>query len=212
VPSNVKRTKDYRSRLSRHHDGERRRSNADSWWLFLVAGIAWIVFSLTALQFDLQSLTAIAYLAAFAFIVAGINEAMTALAVREWRWLHGVLGVILVVFGALVLLWPGRTFQVLTNLVAWFLLLKGTADVVLSIATRGHELWWVRLVAGLLSIGIAFWAAANAARSALLLVVWVGISCLTRGVTEILMSFQLRSLKLRLVSNGPSPQPLARRE
>lgn len=190
MTTNLEQTSDYRSRPS----GVTRGSNADRWWwLFLIAGIAWILFSLMVLQFDLQSVTAIAYLAGFVFILAGLNETATGFAVREWRWFHVVLGVLLLLTGIAVLAWPGRSFLVIANLVAWFILIKGTADVVLAFATRGQELWWVRLVAGLLGIGIAFWAAAMPGRSALLLVLWVGISCLTRGITELVMAFQLRS-------------------
>jgi uncharacterized membrane protein HdeD (DUF308 family) len=42
---------------------EARREMADKWWLFLVTGILWLFFSLMVLQFDLESVAAIGYLA-----------------------------------------------------------------------------------------------------------------------------------------------------
>lgn len=174
---------------------EIRSEMADRWWWFLITGIAWVLFSLMVLQFDLRSVAAIGYLAGFAFIVAGFNEFLIMGFVRGWRWLHAILGVLFIATGFATLTWPGRTFLVLANLVAWFLLFKGTLDIIVAFATKGQELWWVGLVAGILNIVIAFWAAGYPGRSAVLVILWVGISSLTRGITELVLAFQLKGLK-----------------
>ena len=171
---------------------ETRADMAHLWWVFLVTGILWIVFSLMVLQFDLVSVSAIAFLAGAAFIVAGVNEFMIVAFVSGWRWLHALLGVAFVITGILAFAWPGRTFVVIANLVAWFLLFKGTLDIILAFASRPAELWWVLLIAGVVELIIAFWAAGYPGRSAVLLVLWVGISALMRGVTEIVLAFRLR--------------------
>jgi uncharacterized membrane protein HdeD (DUF308 family) len=165
------------------------------WWLFLITGTLWILFSLMVLQFDLRSVGAIGYLAGFAFIVAGFNEFMIMAVVKGWGWLHALLGVLFIATGFASLAWPGRTFIVLANLVAWFLLFKGTLDLIVAFATRGEELWWIQLVAGILNIVIAFWAAGYPGRSTVLLILWVGIACITRGVTELVLAFQLKGLR-----------------
>jgi uncharacterized membrane protein HdeD (DUF308 family) len=94
--------------------------------------------------------------------------------------------------------WPGRTFLVLANLVAWFLLFKWTLDIVVAFAMRPVDLWWVQLIAGVLNVVIAFWAAGYPGRSIVLLILWVGISGLTRGVAELALAFQLRGLRGRM--------------
>ena len=174
---------------------ELRGESANQWWWFLVTGVAWIVFSLMVLQFDLGSIKAIGLLAGLAFIVAGFNEFVHATAVRGWRWLHMVLGVLLIAMGVGSLAWPGRTFLVLANLVAWFLLFKGTTDLIVAFGTRGQELWWAPLITGILNIVIAFWAAGYPGRSATFLILWVGFAFLTRGITELVLAFQLRGLR-----------------
>ncbi|MGH2634892.1 MAG: HdeD family acid-resistance protein [Actinomycetota bacterium] len=174
---------------------EIRTEMARWWWVFLLTGIAWILFSLMILQFDLRSATAIGFLAGFMFIVAGFNEFAVMAMVGGWKWLHALLGILFIVTGVMAVAWPNRTFVIVANLVAWFLLFKGTFDIVIAFATRGQELWWVQLIAGILNVVIAFWAAGYPGRSAVLLILWVGISSLTRGVTELVLAFQLRGLK-----------------
>lgn len=179
-----------------------RREIADHWWWFLLTGIAWIVFSLMVLQFDLGSVAAIGYLAGGVVILAGVNEALSAWAAREWRWLHLLLALSFGFIGVLALVWPGRTFEVIANLVAWFLLFRGTLDLIVAFAARGEDLWWARLVAGIINIVLAFWAAGYTGRSAALLVLWVGLSCLARGITELVTAFQLRGMRADI---APSP-------
>jgi uncharacterized membrane protein HdeD (DUF308 family) len=184
---------------------EFRREMAERWWLFLITGTLWILFSLMVLQFDLRSVTAIGLLAGLVFIVAGLNEFVVLVAAPGWRWPHALLGLLFIGTGILAVAWPQKTFVVLANLVAWFLLFKGTFDLILAFATKGEELWWARLLAGILSIVIAFWAAGYPGRSAVFLVLWVGISCLTRGITELITAFQLHGHRPPTTPSGPGP-------
>ena len=65
-----------------------------------------------------------------------------------------------------------------------------------------NDLWWLGLVTGIIEIGLAFWAAGYFAGSAALLIVWVGISALMRGITEIVMAFMLRKLASSDAASG----------
>ena len=47
---------------------------------------------------------------------------------------------------------------------------------------------------GILEILLGFWAAGYFRGSAILLVVWIGVFALFRGLTEIMVAFKLRSL------------------
>ena len=44
-------------------------------------------------------------------------------------------------------------------------------------------------------IGIAFWAAGDFGHKTVLLLVWVGLTALIHGVVQIILAFNLRSLK-----------------
>ena len=174
------------------------RSFGKAWWLFLVAGILWIVVGFMILSFDLTSVTLISLGFAFILFLASIEEAVSAALMEGWRWLHGLLAV-LFFFGAIfAIAYPGQTFGTLAILIAWFLLIKGTVLVCVSIASPGVPLWWLGLMVGILDIAIAFWAIGYPGRSAVLLVLWAGFGAVFRGVADIVMAFQVRSMKKEL--------------
>ena len=59
------------------------------------------------------------------------------------------------------------------------------------------DLWWIGLIVGAVEILLAFWAAGNFGREAVLLVVWVGAAALARGVMEIALALRLHSMRDR---------------
>jgi uncharacterized membrane protein HdeD (DUF308 family) len=165
-----------------------------NWWLFLVTGIAWVLLAFVVLAWDPGTAVLIGYLIGFIVIAAGVNELVTIAFVDRWKWLHGVLGGLFLVAGVMALLEPFQTFGILALLIGWYLLFKGFADVIFSIVERDAlHLWGLLLASGLIEMAIGLWAIGYPGRSAWLLVLWVGIGALVRGVTEIVLAFKLRS-------------------
>ena len=60
------------------------------------------------------------------------------------------------------------------------------------------DLWWLQLIIGILEIVLAFWVSGSFRQSAILLVAYVGIVALSRGITEIFLAFKLRGLHQRI--------------
>jgi uncharacterized membrane protein HdeD (DUF308 family) len=169
------------------------REFSRTWWLFLVTGLAWVVIAFMVLAFDPTTPAMIGYLAGFVLLLAGVNEFVAVALAPGWRWLHAVLGALFVIAGIMALVEPFQTFGILALLIGWYLLFKGTADVVVSIAARDElPLWGLLLATGIIELIVGVWAIGYPGRSAWLLVVWVGIAALVRGVTEIVTAFQLR--------------------
>ncbi len=165
------------------------------WWMFLVTGALWLILSLIVLRFNAASLTTIAVLFGIIAIAAGFNEFFVGTVVDSWRWLHYVLGGLFVVVGVVALFNPGRTFWALASIIGWFLLLKGALDITVSIMSRRvSDAWWLGLIAGIIEVGMAFWAAGGFGRKVVLLVVWVGVACMARGITEIVTAFRVKRL------------------
>jgi uncharacterized membrane protein HdeD (DUF308 family) len=169
---------------------------ARRWWLFLVTGSLWILFSLIVFRFDLDSVTAVGIAVGAVCFAAGVNEFLT-LGVTSggWKVVRAVLGVLFVVIGIVALAYPDRTFVEVAAIFSFFLVLKGAFDAMYGLMSRGEaEYWWVGLIIGTIEILLGFWAAGNFGREAVLLVVWIGAGALARGVTELTLAAALHRI------------------
>jgi uncharacterized membrane protein HdeD (DUF308 family) len=163
------------------------------WWLLLVTGIIWIIIGIFALEADFDSAVLIGYLVAVWLIFAGVAEFATIGAVEGWKWLHAVLGVLFVLGGIGALLAPFQTFTVLAGLMGFFLVIKGTFDFALALLVRGvSDLWWLTLILAVLEVVLGIWAMGYPGRSATLLIIWVGVGAIVRGVSDIVNAFAAR--------------------
>jgi uncharacterized membrane protein HdeD (DUF308 family) len=180
------------------------------WWLYLVAGILWIIFGWIVLSFNFDTVWAIAVFFGFGFIIGGIMELYVGFQAEGWRWLHIVFAVIAILAGIVALIWPGQTFLVLAAIIGWYILFAGIMDIVISISTReDSDLWWLQLILGIVEVLIGFWAVGYSGRSIALLVIWVGASALARGISSIVLGFSLHSTgkELRKKMSPTPPRP-----
>jgi uncharacterized membrane protein HdeD (DUF308 family) len=165
------------------------------WWVLLVLGILWIILGVYVLQAHYGSAVAIAYLVGLWLLFAGVAEFVHIGIAAGWKWLHAVVGVLFVIGGIAALTNPFQTFMVLAALIGFFLIVKGTFDFALAIAVR-HEidLWWLTLIAGIIQVVLGIWAMGYPGRSSALLLIWVGVGALVRGIGEIVMAFHVRKI------------------
>ena len=164
------------------------------WWVLLVTGILWIVIGLFVLQSRYTSAVLIGYLVAGWLFFAGVAEFLVVGVTPGWKWLHATLGVLFLFGGVAALYAPFQTFTVLASLIGLFLVVKGTFDFVIGIAERhAVDLWWMTLTAGVIEIVLGVWAVGYPGRSAALLIIWVGVGAIIRGIAEIVMAFRVQS-------------------
>ena len=170
---------------------------ADRWWLFLLTGIGWLIFALLVFQWDYTTVYAVSYLFAFVALAAGLNEFFEiSVSTTGWKWAHGILGVLFIIAGIWALVHPHAAFATLSSLVAFFLLFKGIFDIMVAFIAKGqYDGWWLQLVAGIIQIVLAFWVAGSFRSQVFLLVIYVGIVALIRGITELILAFKLKGLK-----------------
>jgi uncharacterized membrane protein HdeD (DUF308 family) len=175
---------------------------ARMWWLFLLTGIGWFVFALIVFQWNYNTVYAISYLFGFVAVIAGVNEFLQlGVWTTGWKIMHGILGALFIVAGIWALVHPHNAFATLAALMGFFLLFKGILDISVSfIAKGGFDLWWLQLVLGIIEIILAFYVAGSFKKSAVLLVAYVGIVALTRGITELFLAFKLHGLKKDLAT------------
>jgi uncharacterized membrane protein HdeD (DUF308 family) len=164
------------------------------WWLPIVTGSLWILFSLLLFRFDYTSVSAVSVLFGVVCLGGALEEALLIPASSGWwRFARIALAVLFTIIGIVCFVHPGNTFNALAAVFAFFLLLRGLFTIVASIAHL-FEPMWLGILLGLVEIGLAFWAAGDFGHKAVLLVVWVGASALVHGLMDIILAFRLRSL------------------
>ena len=175
---------------------------AERWWLFLLTGIAWLVVALIVFQWNYTTVYAVSFLFGFVALFAGLNEFFQiTVSTSGWKIVHGILGVLFVLAAIWAFVHPHNAFATLAALIAFFVLIKGIFDITVAFVTKHQfELWWMQLVVGLLEILLAFWVAGDFRQKAILLVIYVGIIALTRGISEIFVAFKLKGLRRRLAA------------
>jgi uncharacterized membrane protein HdeD (DUF308 family) len=188
---------------TRHHGVSGKTSDlrpdaARRWWIFLVTGGLWVVFSLVVFRLDLHSVTAIGIAVGAVCIAAGVNELIRVGVVssRGWKVAHVAFGVVFVLVGIVALAYPHRTFVEVAAIFSFYLAFKGLFDIFVSLTMRKEvEVWWVQVLVGIAELLLGFWSAGNFGREAVLLVVWVGAAALARGVMEITLAVHLYGLR-----------------
>lgn len=171
-------------------------SATDNWWVLLVTGTAWTIVSIVIFRFDYSSVTAVAVLFGIVALASAANEVLVAvMSARVWRIVHFVLSALFFVVGIVSFAHPGDTFVALAALVSFFLVFRGTFDLIMAFSlSRDLPGWWLLVIVGIAELVIGLWAAGSWNLSVVVLVAWVGAAALIRGITEIVGAFQLRDL------------------
>lgn len=175
------------------------REGSRYWWVLLISGIAWLVVAWLVLRANITSLTTVGILLGILFIAAGINEVVFAGAVGGgWKFLHYAMGVIFLLGGLWAFIRPINTFFALASVLGLVLILQGAFEIVRGVSSRDENpYWWLGLVSGVLLVLLAFWVSASdrmfqlQARTFLILF-WVGLWALFRGITSIVLAFGIR--------------------
>jgi len=167
---------------------------AGPWWIFLLTGIAWLILAWIALRFAPASIPTVGVLLGVYFLVAAINEFFIASVMPNWRWLHILMGIIFAFGAGWSFAQPYNAFWALASILGLLLIFQGTFYIITSVSTREvNSTWWLGLLVGILEIFFGFWASQQyrPVQGALLLI-WVGFFALFRGISEIVIAFQLR--------------------
>jgi uncharacterized membrane protein HdeD (DUF308 family) len=168
------------------------------WWLFLVSGLAWLLFSVILFRFDYLTVSAISILFAVAVFAGAVLEFSRVSTVSGvgWKIAHALLGLVYVVAGVVSIIHPGDTFVALAAVMSIVLVILGAFDITSAFLTRSVASgWWLQLVVGVGEILLGFWAAGSWNISATLLVAWVAAFAIFRGITDIAAALRLHELR-----------------
>ena len=168
-----------------------------NWWLILLRGAAAVFFGMAALLLPEITLVTLVILFGVYVLLDGVFSLVTALR-KEGRqangWVVLVEGLIGLVVGIAVLVWPEITALILIFLAAGWAIATGILEIVAAVSLRKEiQGEWFLVLSGLASlvIGVILFLQPGAGMVA---VSWlIGIYALIFGGLLIVLSLQLRS-------------------
>lgn len=106
---------------------------------------------------------------------------------RSWGWVL-LLGVLTLLFGLALLVWPGKTLVVIATLLGVYLLVSGIFQIVAGFATTGLDggMRALAIVAGIVSVLLGLFAFRSITHSVVLLVLLIGFGWLFRGLVRMI--------------------------
>lgn len=122
--------------------GFRHNAQSRAWLIF--AGIIGVLAGIVAFVWPGITSLALLYVIAFWAIFTGVSEIVAGIQFRkvidnEWMFIVG--GVLSVIFGILLLIWPGAGMLSLVWLIGIFAILYGIAMIVLSLRVKNFTPW-----------------------------------------------------------------------
>ena len=126
-----------------------------------------------------------------------IAEELHRLARYAWQAVLAT-GIVAIVLGALVLMWPGESVLVAGVLFGLYLVVGGILQLTAAFGTHGTTaLRVLAFVSGALSVLLGLLCFRSAFESVVLLAVWIGIGWLFRGIIQIMSAVSDSTLPAR---------------
>ena len=177
------------------------QSMARSWWVWLLRGIAAIVFGIIAFVSPAATLLALVIVFGIYAIFDGVLAVVTAFQIREdakhW-WVVLLEGLAGILFGIIALVYPLITAGALLLLIAFWAVVTGIMEIIAAIRLR-REITneWSLILTGIFSVilGVMLFVFPGAG----LALVWtIGLYAVFFGVLMIIFGFEVRSLARQL--------------
>ncbi|MFI5492114.1 hypothetical protein [Actinoplanes sp. NPDC051859] len=159
------------------------------WGFLLLAGVAWLAIAWSVLRLDPAD---IAGVAGPVVLFAAVTEVLRACAGTRTWWLNAGMAVLFAATAALLISERGASWTTPAALVGWYLMVRGAADIAISMMTRESDrIWGLLTVVGLAELGLGFFAAGAFSRTAETAVAVLGGAAAIRGVADLVASLRL---------------------
>jgi uncharacterized membrane protein HdeD (DUF308 family) len=170
---------------------------ARHWWVFLIRGLAAIVFGLLGFFYPGATLlTLVIFYGAYA-LVDGVFAVVSAVRGKEGvrpRWWLAIVGLLGIAAGLVTFFWPGLTTLVLLTVIGVWALLYGITEIVGAIRLRKEiENEWLLMMHGALAVLFGLMVLFRPGAGALALIWLIASFAFASGVLLVALAFRLKS-------------------
>lgn len=110
--------------------------------------------------------------------------------VQDIWWLLLLRGIVLLLLGFAAVTWPGATFATLALYLAFYILISGIINILVSIGGITHKsVWFLPLVLGIIEIAAGAYLFKYPLLAASTLIMTVGFLFIVQGIFAIIVSF-----------------------
>jgi len=167
-----------------------------NWWLFLIRGIAAIVFGILAFMWPALTLATLVLLYGAFALVDGVAAVIAAIrgGVPAPRWWLALVGICGILVGVLTFAWPGITAFVLLVFIAAWAIMMGLFEIIGAIRLRKEiDNEWLLILGGAVSVLFGVVLLVRPGTGALALVWVIATYAILFGILNIAFAFRLHS-------------------
>lgn len=170
---------------------------ARNWWTLLLRGLLALIFGVLCFVLPEGALTALVLVFGAYALANGIFAVVGALKAsrrhRRWWWVL-LEGIVSIIAGLLVFMWPGITALILLYLIAFWAIITGGFEIGTAIQLRKEiDGEWLLALSGIASILLGAVLLIYPAAGALAVVWLIGAYAIVFGVLLISLSLRLRT-------------------
>jgi uncharacterized membrane protein HdeD (DUF308 family) len=168
-----------------------------TWWVFLIGGIAGVVFGVLAMMEPITAWLLVSMFFAASIMVDGVSNIVGSLQHREkdgW-WIMLLIGILGTVVGGYGLLNPPVSMMVFLYVVAFEAIMLGTFLAMLGYKVRAAtQREWILYLAGVLSLLFGILVIVNPVAHGLSVITMIAVWALVTGVLKIIFAFRIRNM------------------
>jgi uncharacterized membrane protein HdeD (DUF308 family) len=176
-----------------------------TWWVFLVSGIASVIFGVLAISKPVAAWLVVSLFFAAAILVEGAFNLVGAIQNRQkdgW-WIMLLIGILGLLVGAFALLSPPAAMMAFLYLVAFQVIMLGVFTIMLGYRVRATtDREWILYLMGALSVLFGIMIIAKPALGGASVIAMIASWALIVGALKIIFAFRIKSLPDRVAGQA----------
>jgi uncharacterized membrane protein HdeD (DUF308 family) len=166
-----------------------------NWWALALRGVFAILFALIAFFWPGITAAALIILFGASALVDGVFALVAGLRAARHHGRSGALlleGILNILIGIVVFLWPGPALVALIYLIAIWAVVSGIAMIAAGIALIRHSGEWLLVLSGIISVLLGIVLFVQPAAGVVALSWWLGFYALLFGIVLLSAAFRIR--------------------